>query len=83
MFTRFEDAAVWLESFDPTTELRASIRTEGRKLSTLDAVLRSVSLQHRADQVMRAYQSLIGELLYRISTSALVSCQAIPSSCHN
>lgn len=68
LFPTLEEATGFLESFDPTADLRVALDCADRRLSAAEIALRAATLRQRADEVTRHYRALIGEMLLRLDT---------------
>ena len=69
VFPSFEDACGLLEAFDPAADLTVGIDASDRSVSGAEIALRAAALRQKADDVVRRYRSLIGELLFRLDAS--------------
>ena len=68
VFPNFEEACSFLESFDPSADLTAGIDASDRSVSGAEIALRAAALRQKADDVVRRYRALVGELLFRLDT---------------
>jgi hypothetical protein len=66
IFPTLDEATKWLQDLDPTADIVADIDAADRRVSGADIALRAASLRMRMDHIKRLYQSMIGELLYRL-----------------
>lgn len=66
LFPTFDEAALWLEKFDPACDLDVSFDASDRSVSAAEIALRAASLRQRTDEVVRRFRSLVGELLFRL-----------------
>lgn len=69
VFPNFEEACGFLESFDPSSDMSAGIDASDRSVSGAEIALRAAALRQKADDVVRRYRSLVGELLFRLDAS--------------
>jgi hypothetical protein len=67
IFTDLDAAIQWIQAFDPTSDLSADIDASDRRISCIDIALRASALRQRSDRVRLQYQSMVGELLYRMA----------------
>jgi len=68
LFATEDEAATWLESFDPACDLSADFDVSDPALSVAQVALKAAALRDRAERLVRAYRVMIGELLYRLET---------------
>ena len=68
VFLSLDDAAEWLENFDPVGDLAAGFDVSDTRLSAACVALKAAALRDRAEQLGRAYRGLIGEVLFRLET---------------
>jgi hypothetical protein len=68
LFTTEDEAAIWLEHFDPTCDLDADFDVADPCMSVAKVALEAAALRDRAERIARAYRVMIGELLYRLET---------------
>jgi hypothetical protein len=66
IFLSLEEALLWLQEFNPATDLFADLDASDRRATATDIALRAAALRQRADWVELLYSSMIGELLYRL-----------------
>lgn len=66
VFPDLEEAAAWLEDFDPTADLSIDLDASDRGLSGAEVALRAAALRIRADALVRRYRFLVGEALWRL-----------------
>jgi hypothetical protein len=67
-FPGLEALETWLEAFDPTADLQIGFDVADPALTGTTLAVKAASLRDRAEDLRRAYQALIGELLYRLET---------------
>jgi hypothetical protein len=65
-----DDAATWLETFDPIADLSADFDVSDIRLSAARVALKASALRDRAERLDRAYRVLVGEVLYRLATDS-------------
>jgi len=66
VFPNIEEAVAFLEGFDPTTDLRVDIDASDRSVSAAEIALKAAALRQRADEVVRQWRALVGEMLFRL-----------------
>jgi hypothetical protein len=67
-FTSLDALETWFETFDPTADLHAGFDVADPALTGAALAVKAASLRDRAEDLRRAYQALIGELLFRLET---------------
>lgn len=70
VFETMDDAATWLETFDPIADLSADFDVSDIRLSAARVALKASALRERAERLDRAYRVLVGEVLYRLATDS-------------
>jgi hypothetical protein len=68
LFDTENDAASWLENFDPACDLDADFDVSDPRISIALVALKAAALRDRAERLSRAYRVMIGELLFRLET---------------
>jgi hypothetical protein len=68
LFDTEDDAATWLENFDPACDLDADFDVSDPRISIALVALKAAALRERAERLSRAYRVMIGELLFRLET---------------
>ncbi len=68
LFDTEDDAASWLENFDPACDLDADFDVSDPRISITLVALKAAALRDRAERLSRAYRVMIGELLFRLET---------------
>ena len=68
LFDTEDDAASWLEAFDPACDLDADFDVSDQRISIALVALKAAALRDRAERLSRAYRVMIGELLFRLET---------------
>ncbi len=66
VFPDLEEAARWLEGFDPTADLATELDASDRGLTAVELALRAAALRIRSDAAARRYRGLVGDVLYRL-----------------
>jgi hypothetical protein len=67
-FDTEDEAATWLEAFDPACDLDADFDVSDPRLSVALVALKAAALRDRAERLSRAYRVMVGELLFRLET---------------
>ena len=63
------EAAAFLESYDPKTDININVDTDDKTISTAELTLKAVALRQRLEESDRLYQSLLGDMLYQLDIS--------------
>jgi hypothetical protein len=66
LFPSLDEAASWLEGFDPAGDLAADFDVSDGTLSAAIVTLKAAALRERAARLDRGYRTLVGELLFQI-----------------
>jgi hypothetical protein len=69
IFDSLDQAAQFLEQFDPAADLGAAIDASDPDISAVSIALQAAALRQRVDALTRQYDALIGELLYAMDTA--------------
>lgn len=70
LFNTHDEAATWLEGFDPSCDLSAGFDVSDRRLNAAFVALKAASLRDQAERLDREYRALICEVLFRLETEA-------------
>lgn len=65
-FGSLEEAALFLEGYDPTGDLTPGFDPDDPSLGAAQLALCAAGLRQRAEQTQRDYQALLGDLLYQL-----------------
>ena len=68
VFEDMDDAATWLECFDPAVDLSADFDVSDTRVSAACVALKAAALRDRAERLDRAYRGLVGEVLFRLES---------------
>ncbi len=68
VFEDMDNAAMWLEGFDPAVDLSADFDVSDPRLSAACVAVKAAALRDRAERLDRAYRGLIGEVLFRLES---------------
>ncbi len=66
LFPSLDDAASWLEAFDPAIDLAADFDVSDATLSAAAVTVKAAGLRERAARLERGFRTLVGELLFQI-----------------
>ncbi len=68
--TTNDEAATWLEEFDPSCDISADFDVSDRRMSAASVALKAASLRDRTERLDREYRALVSEVLFRLETEA-------------
>jgi hypothetical protein len=67
-FDTLDDAAGWLEGFDPAADIHAGFDVSDPRLNGAELTLKAAALRDRTEQLRQCFRALVGELLFRLET---------------
>jgi len=67
-FPDTDQAATWLEEFDPSFDLSADFDVADPRASAASVSLKAATLRDRTERLKRDYRCLVGEVLFRLET---------------
>ena len=67
LFPHLDEAASWLESFDPAADMAVDFDVSDQAVSVASMALQAAALRERAVCLERAYRGLVGEVLFQLA----------------